>query len=188
MKNHPHSRAVRNSSSVKPFTRPVATSSIRRMPSAMAAVRLSGATALSTNPRARSSRSSGGNSKAILVTLLATMPCLRTGSTSWQATGRDSSFRPQLNFPSRWPTTRGAPRGTERLWGGNPSPGANLSVTIEQRLGLARALCASLFQHLHFGFALLLHRVLCFLEHRDSGIRLGRLCRQHTVEQGCRPI
>src|SRR5260370_9089537 len=59
-----HPRAARYSASVRPRTRPVAMSSIRRMPSATASLSGTGATTLSTNRRANSKRSSGGNSSA----------------------------------------------------------------------------------------------------------------------------
>jgi len=65
VKEHFHPNAERYSSSVRPFTRPVATSSMRRMPSATALLTDSGAITLSTSRRASSKRSSAGNSRAI---------------------------------------------------------------------------------------------------------------------------
>ncbi len=65
VKQYFHCTAARYCSSDNPTTRPVATSSIRRMPSLTASVKDAGSTTLSTRRRASSRRSSGGNPKAV---------------------------------------------------------------------------------------------------------------------------
>ena len=60
----PHRKAARYCSSVKPATRPVAMSSMRRMPCFTASFSGAGSTTLSTRRRASSRRSSGGSSSA----------------------------------------------------------------------------------------------------------------------------
>ena len=64
-----HLKAARYCSFVNPRVRPVAISSIRRMPSRTASFRGSGVTTLSTKRRASSSRSSGGSSKGLVAVI-----------------------------------------------------------------------------------------------------------------------
>lgn len=96
MKKHGHFKAARYCSSVNPCVRPVAISSIRRMPSRTASFKGSGATTLSTKRRANSSLSSGGRSKGPVVIILKQYRRSRHKAT-WDSSRSSAENRPSLS-------------------------------------------------------------------------------------------